>query len=447
VGLYTSNTIFHRVIAGFYDPGRRNPASPTARAGPGFSVTTTSSIRWPSSAGNGQVGGWANSGKDTEWLANFSSPSRRTVRVILVYTIFRPASCGGFNVLFQHQQHGCGTANSPAHWRNVIITTAPWCPDNFDTVLTLVGTNKSRSCRKRSKSSPTDGRGRADHEFIHRDHGPRDANVENAHSVSQHRHQPGRASEQTAGPILSSAITFRQSTKQTGTRQAADANLVLVRYQFVLQRGPPTKCSLVIRAEHELYRADKCQLPMLAASTNFYDLRSAGLHLCLRGHGSSAPSPPILSRPPLRTVFEPAYRHLYQRASRTVRPIISAPFINWGDNSTNSGVITTKLARPQRSARLAHLHELGGLPGLCHHPKRAWRKRGRSFPLQPSPPSLKPDAILEPTTVLAWPAWAFAYPIAVEYQTWQPRNWGDNNETSPRWVAYQNVVTNSTARQ
>ncbi len=48
-------------------------------------------------------------------------------------------------------------------------------------------------------------------------------------------------------------------------------------------------------------------------------------------------------------------------------------FINWGDNSTNSGIIHTNAGELEGSIWLSHLHECRRLSGLHHHPKLSRR--------------------------------------------------------------------------
>ncbi len=132
-GLYTSNTIFHRVIAGFMDQG--GDPSTNGTGGPVFRYND----EWNPQAmftGNGQLA-LANSGKDTDGSQFFITvaPYRSGD---FGYVIFGQL-LRGFNVLSNINNTPVDANSRPL--ANVIITKASLVPDNFDTVLTLTGTN------------------------------------------------------------------------------------------------------------------------------------------------------------------------------------------------------------------------------------------------------------------------------------------------------------------
>ncbi len=132
-GLYTSNTIFHRVVPGFViqggDPSTNGTGGPVFRYDDEFNPGAIFS-------GNGQLA-MANSGKDTDGSQFFitSGPQR--------FLDFGYTLCGqllrGFNVLTNIINTPTNGASRPL--ADVIITRASFVPDNFDTVLTLTGTN------------------------------------------------------------------------------------------------------------------------------------------------------------------------------------------------------------------------------------------------------------------------------------------------------------------
>ena len=132
-GMYTSNTIFHRVVPGFViqggDPNTNGTGGPVFRYDDEFNPQAIFS-------GNGQLA-LANSGKDTDGSQFFVTlgPQRA---LDFGYTLFGQM-VRGFNVL-------TNIINTPADANSrpladVIITRASFVPDNFDTVLTLAGTN------------------------------------------------------------------------------------------------------------------------------------------------------------------------------------------------------------------------------------------------------------------------------------------------------------------
>ena len=132
-GLYTSNTIFHRVVPGFViqggDPSTNGTGGPVFRYNDEFNPQAIFS-------GNGQLA-LANSGKDTDGSQFFvtSGPQRF---LDFGYTLFGQL-VRGFNVLTNVINTPTNGAARPL--ADVIITKASFVPDTSDTVLTLLGTN------------------------------------------------------------------------------------------------------------------------------------------------------------------------------------------------------------------------------------------------------------------------------------------------------------------
>ena len=132
-GLYTSNTIFHRAIAGFMnqggDPNTNGTGGPVFRFDDEFNPQTIFS-------GNGQLA-MANSGKDTDGSQFFVTVAPYRYGDF-GYTLFGQL-LHGFNVLSNINNTATDANSRPL--ADVIITRASFVPDNFDTVLTLTGTN------------------------------------------------------------------------------------------------------------------------------------------------------------------------------------------------------------------------------------------------------------------------------------------------------------------
>jgi cyclophilin family peptidyl-prolyl cis-trans isomerase len=132
-GMYTSNTIFHRVVPGFViqggDPNTNGTGGPVFRFDDEFNPQAIFS-------GNGQLA-MANSGKDTDGSQFFvtAGPQRE---LDFGYTLFGQL-VRGFDVLTNIINTPTNGAASPL--AEVIIARASFVPDNFDTVLTLAGTN------------------------------------------------------------------------------------------------------------------------------------------------------------------------------------------------------------------------------------------------------------------------------------------------------------------
>jgi cyclophilin family peptidyl-prolyl cis-trans isomerase len=133
-GFYSSNTIFHRVIAGFMnqggDPLTNGTGGPVFRYDDEFNPQAIFS-------GNGQLA-LANSGPDTDGSQFFitMAPYRYGD---LKYTVFGQL-VRGFNVLSIINNTATDTNSRPL--ANVIIAQAGFVPDRSDTGVTLVATNR-----------------------------------------------------------------------------------------------------------------------------------------------------------------------------------------------------------------------------------------------------------------------------------------------------------------
>ena len=131
--LYTSNTIFHRVITNFViqggDPNTNGLGGPVFRYDDEFNPQAIFS-------GNGQLA-LANNGKDTDGSQFFvtSGPQRA---LDFGYTLFGQL-VRGFSVLTNVISTPVDPNSRPL--ADVIITVASFVPDTADTVLTLAGTN------------------------------------------------------------------------------------------------------------------------------------------------------------------------------------------------------------------------------------------------------------------------------------------------------------------
>ncbi len=132
-GFYTSNTIFHRVIAGFMnqggDPLTNGMGGPVFRYDDEFNPQAIFS-------GKGQLA-LANSGPDSDGSQFFVTVAPYRYGD-LQYTVFGQL-VRGFNVLSNINSTATDTNSRPL--ADVIIAQAGFLPDTSDTVLTLVATN------------------------------------------------------------------------------------------------------------------------------------------------------------------------------------------------------------------------------------------------------------------------------------------------------------------
>ena len=132
-GFYNSNTIFHRVIAGFMIQG----GDPLTNGTGGLVFNYDDEFN-PQAifSGNGQLA-LANSGPDTDGSQFFVTVAPYRYRDF-GYTLFGQL-LRGFNVLSNINNTAMDTNSRPL--ADVIITQAGFVPDTSDTVLTLTATN------------------------------------------------------------------------------------------------------------------------------------------------------------------------------------------------------------------------------------------------------------------------------------------------------------------
>ena len=135
-GFYNSNTIFHRVIAGFMDQG--GDPNTNGLGGPIFRYNDEFHPQAIFS-GNGQLA-LANSGKDTDGSQFFVTVGPQRF-LDFGYTLFGQL-LRGFNVLTNINNTATNAVSRPL--ADVIITQASLVPNLTDTVLTLAATNVAR---------------------------------------------------------------------------------------------------------------------------------------------------------------------------------------------------------------------------------------------------------------------------------------------------------------
>jgi cyclophilin family peptidyl-prolyl cis-trans isomerase len=132
-GFYNSNTIFHRIVPGFViqggDPLTNGTGGPVFRYDDEFNTNALFS-------GHGQLA-LANSGKDTDGSQFFVTYGPQRF-LDLGYTVFGQL-LRGFNVLTNVINTPTNGASRP--FADVIITRASLVPNTTDTVLRLTGTN------------------------------------------------------------------------------------------------------------------------------------------------------------------------------------------------------------------------------------------------------------------------------------------------------------------
>jgi cyclophilin family peptidyl-prolyl cis-trans isomerase len=424
-GMYTSNTIFHRVIAGFMNQGGDPLTNGTG--GPVFLYDDEFNPRAMFS-GHGQLA-LANSGKDTDGSQFFITVAPYRLGDF-GYTIFGQL-VRGFNVLSNINNTAVNTNSRPL--ADVIITEASLVPDNFDTVLTLVGTNKAGVAGTIKVIADDGAGGRTTNSFA-------------ATTV---------ADTNLAAPFL---------YPNTVTNLLAPVNKRLTNYVFGYDFPGVTNNwyaqfadeNSYLNASNLFYSGVTNQLKfVIVPNTNYTGPVSAIVYV------SASPSFGTYDQQAYTFAFgdtvinaiatnfiTPALAPFSNQLIATFTNGVSnsatndfSAFINWGDNSTNSGVIATN-SLGRKEVRGSHIYTNSGDYPVYITIQSTLGASVTVVSTSTVPPSLSLTRLGTNNSV-GWPAWAFAYRLL-----------SNTNLTSTNWVAmtnisslvaYQNVVTNGTA--
>jgi cyclophilin family peptidyl-prolyl cis-trans isomerase len=423
-GLYTSNTIFHRVIAGFMnqggDPLTNGTGGPVFRYDDEFNTQAIFS-------GNGQLA-LANSGKDTDGSQFFVTvaPYRSGD---FGYTIFGQL-LRGFNVLSSINNTAVDSNSRPR--ADVIIAKASLVPDNFDTVLTLVGTNLAGVAGTIKVIADDGAGGRTTNSF-------------------------------TASTVADANLEPAFLYPNTVTNLVAPGNNRLTNYVFGYDFPGVTNNWYLQFADQNSY---------LNASNSFYSVVTNQLQIVivpntnytgsvsLIFYVSASPSFAIYDQQTYTFAFgdtvisaiatnfiaparAPSSNQLIATFTNGV-PTSStnnfSAFINWGDNSTNSGVITTN-SLGRKEVRGSHTYTNSGDYPVYLTLQSALGASATVVCTSTVPPSLSLTRSKTNNSV-SWPAWAFAYQL-LSNTNLARTNWVAITNL-PSLVAYQNVVTNGT---
>ncbi|PWU11051.1 MAG: hypothetical protein C5B50_24145 [Verrucomicrobia bacterium] len=423
-GLYTSNTIFHRVIAGFMnqggDPQTNGLGGPVFRYNDEFNPQAIFS-------GTGQLA-LANSGKDTDGSQFFVTvaPFRSGD---FGYTIFGQL-LRGFNVLSNINNTPVDANSRPL--ADVIITKASLVPDNFDTVITIVGTNRAGVAGTIKVIADDGAGGRTTNSFV---------------------------ATTIADPNLESPFLY----PNTVTNLVVPVNKRLTNFVFGYDFPGVTNNWYVQFADAQ---------SGAGASNSFDAPITNNLRLVLvPSTNYTGPINIILyvsSDPNFSTYDQQAYTfgvgdtRISANASNFVAQALtpfsnqlvatftngvpnSAPAnftasINWGDNSVTAGTITTN-SLGRKEVRGSHTYTNSGDYPVYSTIQSVLGASATVIATATVPPALSLTRS-GTNNIVGWPAWAFAYkPLS------------NTNITTTNWVAitnasslsgYQNVVTNST---
>ena len=426
-GLYTSNTIFHRVIAGFMnqggDPLTNGMGGPVFRYDDEFHPQAIFS-------GTGQLA-LANSGKDTDGSQFFVTvaPYRSGD---FGYTIFGQL-LRGFSVL-SNINHTAVDANSRP-LADVVITRASLVPDYFDTVLTVSGPNLA-GVAGTIKVVADDGAG------------GRTTNAFPATTV---------ADPNAEAPLL---------YPNTVTNLVAPVNKSLT--NLVVGYAFPG-------VTNNWYAQFANQGSYLGGSNSFFNVISNQLQIVVVPSTNYAgPVSLVLyvsGSPSFSSYDQQTYSVAFgDTVISAVASNVSAPalapfsnqlvatftngvpnspatnfmaFINWGDNATNTGVLTTN-SLGRKEVRGSHRYTNSGDYPVYVTIQSALGASATVVCTATVPPAL---SLTQTTTnnSFAWPAWAHSYQLLANTNVAGP-NWAAVTNL-PSLMGYQNVVTNSTTHR
>jgi cyclophilin family peptidyl-prolyl cis-trans isomerase len=423
-GLYTSNTIFHRVIAGFMnqggDPLTNGTGGPVFRYNDEFNPKAIFS-------GNGQLA-MANSGKDTDGSQFFITVAPYRYGDF-GYTIFGQL-LRGFNVLSNINNTATDANSRPL--ADVIITRASFVPDTFDTVLTLAGTNAVGVAGTISVIADDGAGGRTTNSFT-------------ATTVADTQNEPpflypatvtnlvapvnGRLTNIISALDLDGDVTYwlPQFTDQASFLNASNSTYGFVNGQLQLIIVPDTNYvgpigfavrvgtnSLLTTYDRQTYTFAFGDTVISALPTNFTAMALM----------------PFTNR--LLATFTNGVPN-----SSTNN---FTAFINWGDNSIGSGVIVTNLTG-RKEVRGSHTYTNAGNYPVYLTLQSAF---GASTTVV-STASVPPGLSLTRTgtnNVVRWPAWATDYQLQSTTNVAAP-NWPVVTNF-PVLTGYDSVTTNST---
>jgi cyclophilin family peptidyl-prolyl cis-trans isomerase len=422
-GLYTSNTIFHRVVPGFViqggDPNTNGTGGPVFRYDDEFNPSALFS-------GNGQLA-LANSGKNTDGSQFFVTQGPQRA-LDFGYTIFGQL-LRGFNVLTNIINTPTNGAGRPL--ADVIITIASLVPDNFDTVLTLTGTNLAGVAGTISIIADDGAGGRATNSFTA-------TTVADPNSEAPFLY-PNTVTNLVA-PVNKRLTNFVLGYDFPGVTnnwyvEYADANsqvsatnsfgsIVTNQLKFVVVPNTnyvgPVSFIFYVSSSPSFASYDLQQYtfafgdtPVSAQATNFTAFAL--------------------------TSFTNQLLATFTNGAPNSNPANFTAFINWGDNSTNSGVIATNLFN-QKEIFGAHTYTNAGDYPVYITIQSYLGAAATVVSTASVPPGISLTNA-GTNNIVAWPAWATDYQLQ-SATSLAGVNWQTVSNFSAL-IGYDSVITNS----
>ena len=438
-GLYTSNTIFHRVVPGFViqggDPSTNGTGGPVFRYDDEFNPTAIFS-------GNGQLA-LANSGKDTDGSQFFvtSGPQRF---LDFGYTLFGQL-LRGFGVLTNVINTPADTNSRPL--ADVIITKASFVPNSSDTVLTLTATNRTGVVGTISVIADDGAGGRATNTFT-------------ATSVTDPNSngEPllyGNTVTNLVGPInipLTNVLNAVGLDSQTlyWYVQFADQSS----FNGASNSTYTTTSSVFKTLTYNVTNAQGQLQLILKPSANytgpvtlyFYVSSNPGFpSYDFQKYSFAFGDTPISTQGTNFTAFA-LMPFTNQSLATFTNGVPNSPtnnftaFVNWGDNSTNIGIIANGLSG-RKNVLGSHTYTNAGDYPIYLTIQSTAGASATVVSTANVPPTLS-LTLAGTQNVVGWPAWATAYQLQ-----------SNTNLTTANWLVvtnfstlagYQSVLTNST---
>ncbi len=423
--LYTSNTIFHRVITNFViqggDPNTNGLGGPVFRYDDEFNPQAIFS-------GNGQLA-LANNGKDTDGSQFFvtSGPQRA---LDFGYTLFGQL-VRGFSVLTNVISTPVDPNSRPL--ADVIITLASFVPDTADTVLTLAGTNLAGVSGTISVVADDGAGGRTTNSFTATT--VADGNFDQAFIYPNTNTVTNLVATVNVPLTNTVGATNLQGTANYWFDYWADYNstnstIIATNGQLVVRPNAgfvgSTSHFIVVstNSQWNLYKYYGLSLPP-------YDLQ---LYTFTFG------DTPISAQSTNFTAFAQT-PFTNQLLATFTNGVPNSPtnnftaFINWGDNSTNSGIIATG-SNGQKEVLGSHTYTNAGDYPIYLTIQSTVGASATVVATASVPPSLSLAG-----NVIRWPAWATDYQLQSN-PSLSPANWLATSNFSTL-AGYQSVVTNN----
>ena len=434
-GFYTSNTIFHRVVNTTFSIIQGGDPSTNGSGGPVFQYDNEFHPRALFS-GSGQLA-LANAGKDADGSQFFVTlgPQRA---FDLRYTLFGQL-VRGFNVLTNLINTPTNAASRPL--ADVIITRASFVPDNFDTVLTLTGTNLAGVAGIISVIADDGAGGRTTNSFTA-------TTIADTSNNEQPILYPNTVTN-FVGPVngrltnLVSALDmegdaiywFKYYADQNSLVNASNTIFSLVNGQLQMVVVPNTNyvgpvAFTIVASPSSLWSSYPTLFP--------YDMQTYAF-----GIGDTVISAQVtnFTSEPLSLITNQVLATFTNGVPNSAATNFTAA-INWGDNATNIGVITTNLN--WKVVRGTHTYTNAGIYPVYVTVRSALGAMATVVATATIPPTV---ALRRTGTnnVVRWPAWAAEYQVQTNASL-TATNWASPTNL-PAMVGYDNVITNTATNQ